>query len=136
VSNIRNAALAIQKEIRSLRSSLLHIISDERIVEGATLYFKDILDNLDIIGESVKVLETNCNELRDEYDKMLTTSRDRTIYTLTVVTTVFLPAQFLAGVYGMNFAYMPELSWKPSYYIFWAVCFLFFLSALVFFRCG
>jgi magnesium transporter len=37
--------------------------------------------------------------------------------TLTVITTIFMPLSFIAGLYGMNFVNMPELKWKYGYFI-------------------
>ena len=42
---------------------------------------------------------------------------NRVLYFLTLVTTVFIPAQFITGLYGMNFDNMPELRWKYSYFV-------------------
>jgi magnesium transporter len=42
------------------------------------------------------------------------------IKTLTVMASIFIPLTFLAGVYGMNFRYMPELEWRFAYPVFWA----------------
>jgi magnesium transporter len=36
---------------------------------------------------------------------------------LTIISTIFMPLTFIAGVYGMNFKYMPELDWKPGYFV-------------------
>jgi magnesium transporter len=41
---------------------------------------------------------------------------------LTIISTVFIPITFLAGVYGMNFVLLPELHWKHGYAIFWLLC--------------
>ena len=41
---------------------------------------------------------------------------NRTLYILTLVTSVFVPAQFLTGLYGMNFEVMPELTWRYRSY--------------------
>jgi magnesium transporter len=38
---------------------------------------------------------------------------------LTIIATIFIPLSFLAGVYGMNFEYFPELKWKFGYFLFW-----------------
>ena len=42
------------------------------------------------------------------------------MYFLTLITAMFVPAEFLTGVYGMNFSVMPELKWTFSYEVFWA----------------
>ncbi len=85
-------------QIKPLRAALIHIIQDDRIVQGVTIYFRDVLENLDETEESLKNLISRCDELKEEYEKLQSASRDRTLYTLTVVTTIFLPAQFFTGM--------------------------------------
>jgi magnesium transporter len=41
--------------------------------------------------------------------------------TLTIIATIFIPLTFLAGVYGMNFKFMPELNWRWGYFLIWGV---------------
>lgn len=54
--------------------------------------------------------------------------------TLTVISSVFIPLTFIAGIYGMNFAYMPELNFKWGYFAVWIVMFLIFLAMLYYFK--
>ena len=58
------------------------------------------------------------------------------MYVLTVVTTIFIPAQFLTGVYGMNFDVMPELHYANGYYVFWIVLICVVTTLLAFFKFG
>ncbi len=53
---------------------------------------------------------------------------------LTVIATVFIPLTFFAGIYGMNFQYMPELHWRWTYPLFWLVMLVISGGMLVFFR--
>jgi magnesium transporter len=53
---------------------------------------------------------------------------------LTIIATVFMPLTFLAGVYGMNFKYMPELEWSWGYFALWGVMLLVAVAMLIFFR--
>ena len=55
-------------------------------------------------------------------------------YALTVVTTIFIPAEFLTGVFGMNFSDMPELHWRWGYPLFWGLCFGSWVILFVLFR--
>jgi magnesium transporter len=41
---------------------------------------------------------------------------------LTIMASFFIPITFVAGVYGMNFDYIPELQWHYSYFVFWGIC--------------
>ncbi len=54
--------------------------------------------------------------------------------TLTVVATIFIPLTFIAGIYGMNFSNMPELSWKWGYFGIWAIMIIIFAGMLYYFK--
>jgi magnesium transporter len=53
---------------------------------------------------------------------------------LTIIATIFIPMTFLAGVYGMNFKYMPELEWRYAYPIFWLFLVSLFILMLMWFK--
>ncbi|MCJ7580564.1 MAG: magnesium and cobalt transport protein CorA, partial [Candidatus Aminicenantes bacterium] len=53
---------------------------------------------------------------------------------LTIIATIFIPLTFIAGVYGMNFQFMPELGWKWGYFAVWAVFVSVVLLMVIFFR--
>lgn len=53
---------------------------------------------------------------------------------LTIVATIFIPLTFVAGVYGMNFTNMPELTWKWGYFGIWAIMILIFIFMLYYFK--
>jgi len=54
--------------------------------------------------------------------------------TLTVVATIFIPLTFIAGIYGMNFSYMPELNWKWGYFGVWSIIAIVFGAMLIYFK--
>ena len=53
---------------------------------------------------------------------------------LTIIATIFMPLTFLAGIYGMNFKYMPELEWKWGYFLILFVMFGIGISMLFYFK--
>jgi magnesium transporter len=53
---------------------------------------------------------------------------------LTIIATIFMPLTFIAGIYGMNFKYMPELGWRWGYPAVWLVVVVIGISMLVYFR--
>ena len=73
--------------------------------------------------------------MNDDYMNAQQNQMNKVMYALTLVTTVFVPAQFVTGVYGMNFKYMPELNYKWSYAIFWAASICFSGCMLLYFKC-
>lgn len=54
--------------------------------------------------------------------------------TLTIVSTIFIPLTFIAGIYGMNFKFMPELGWKYSYLVFWIVISIICTAMIFYFK--
>ncbi len=53
---------------------------------------------------------------------------------LTIIATIFIPLTFIAGVYGMNFKYMPELEWRWAYPAIWVVMSGVFIGMMVYFK--
>jgi magnesium transporter len=53
---------------------------------------------------------------------------------LTIIATMFIPLTFLAGIYGMNFKYMPELVWRWAYPLFWLIVVTILVIMLVWFK--
>lgn len=53
---------------------------------------------------------------------------------LTVVSTIFLPLTFVAGIYGMNFEFMPEIHWRYGYIFVWVIFIAIFVGMLAWFK--
>ena len=86
------------------------------ISEEAQIFYRDIYDHL------VRIEELNMN-IRDRVDNALSTylssianRQNETMKVLSIVAAIFLPLSLLAGIYGMNFEYMPELTWHWGYF--------------------
>lgn len=108
---IHHLRIELEKVARKLKPFLrllVHVIEDDAISPGPTVYVRDVLDNLECHEEEVRKMIGDCEAIDAQADKFQSRQMDRTLYTLTVLSAVFLPVQFLAGVYGMNFVYMPE----------------------------
>ncbi|NLY47379.1 MAG: magnesium/cobalt transporter CorA, partial [Tissierella sp.] len=120
----------IKRQLIHFRSLLFHmrIISgslakDEfGLIESKTIYYlSDIHDQ--IIG-TVDIVETYreiCTNLMDSYQSSIGNRTNEVMKVLTIFSSIFIPLTFLAGVYGMNFKYLPELNWKYGYLSFWII---------------
>jgi magnesium transporter len=73
-------------------------------------------------------------QVRDLYHAQLEVRQNRIMTLLTVVTTIFMPLTLIAGWYGMNFRYMPELEWRLGYPVVIAVSVLIVVFCLIFFK--
>lgn len=104
--------MAPQREaIRSLLTNDLPFISRER-----QAYFRDIHDHLIWINDLIVVYRELIAGARDMYLSALSNRMNAIMKTLTIIATIFIPLTFIAGIYGMNFSNMPELSWRWGYY--------------------
>ena len=73
-------------------------------------------------------------QVRDLYNSQLEDHQNRTMTLLTVITTIFMPLTLLAGWYGMNFRYMPELEWRYSYPVVIVVSVVIVVFCLILFK--
>ena len=73
-------------------------------------------------------------QIRDLLQSQLEVRQNRIMTLLTVITSIFLPLTLIAGWYGMNFRYMPELEWRYAYPVVIAVCILIVLACLRWFK--
>ena len=73
-------------------------------------------------------------QVRDLHNAQLEVSQNRIMTLLTVVTTIFMPLTLIAGWYGMNFRYMPELEWRFGYPLVIAVSIAVVVFCLILFK--
>ena len=73
-------------------------------------------------------------QIRDTYESRIEVRQNHIMTLLTVVTTIFMPLTLIAGWYGMNFKYMPELNWEIGYPLVFAVSVLIVILSLLFFK--
>ncbi len=66
---------------------------------------------------SLVQIEERLNSLHDHFDLILQEKANKRLNFLTIIQAIFVPLTLLAGIYGMNFQYMPELTFKYGYFI-------------------
>ncbi|ETO73190.1 hypothetical protein F444_10850 [Phytophthora nicotianae P1976] len=129
------------KQIKGLQvlckpmSEVIIQLSESEEFEGETLrYFRDVLDHITTIEEDCDRHLDRCRSLMEDFHNTRAAQQNDVSYILALVAAIFLPAQFLTGLYGMNFTNMPELEYHSGYYIWWAVVLFIALSTVVFFK--
>jgi magnesium transporter len=60
--------------------------------------------------------------LTETYMTSMSNRMNEIMKVLTIMGTIFIPLTFFAGVYGMNFEFLPEFKWRYGYPAFWVVC--------------
>jgi len=107
---------------------------DDYIEEKNIKYFKNLNSNLTHL---LDVLEANRLELEGLTNINFANQNQRlneVIKVLTILSTIFLPLTFIAGVYGMNFDNMPELRWHLGYFFFWGLMLFLVVAMILYFR--
>ncbi|RLQ97079.1 magnesium/cobalt transporter CorA [Falsibacillus albus] len=130
--DIRHEMSKLRRSLLPMRDLLYRILHSDRMsfLKDQQLYFQDVYDHLIKLVEMLESYREFSADVRDSYLSINSDKMNNIMMTLTVITTIFMPLTFIAGLYGMNFQYMPELRWKYSYFVVLGIMFL--IAAMMF----
>lgn len=104
--------MAPQREVfNRLSRGEFQIIKQEHLI-----YYRDVYDHVVRIEDLNQSVRDRADNALSTYLSSIANRQNETMRVLSVVATIFLPLTLLAGIYGMNFEYMPELSWRWGYF--------------------
>jgi len=104
------------------------------ICETTEVYLRDVYDHTVQVIDAIEALRDLVSGMLDIYLSSVSNRMNAVMKVLTIIATIFIPLTFLAGVYGMNFAYLPEKDWRWGYPAFWVVCLASAVLMLIWFR--
>lgn len=136
IQKLRKQQRFLVSTVTPLRDAVakIDVISTNLIHKNTFKYFKDVHDHLlhctELLDQNREIL-TNAANL---YHGSLSTNMNNVMKVLAIISTVFMPLSFLAGLYGMNFKYMPELESPYGYPIVLGVMVLVIISMFFYFR--
>jgi magnesium transporter len=109
--------LFLRKSVWPLREVISGIERGESVlIKGTTkIFLRDVYDHNIQIIDTVETLRDMLSGMLDIYLTSISNRLNAVMKVLTIIATIFMPLTFLAGIYGMNFKYMPELEWKLGY---------------------
>ncbi len=90
--------------------------------DATRTYMRDVYDHAVQIIDIIETYREIAIGLTETYMTVMSTRLNEVMKFLTIVGTIFIPLTFIAGIYGMNFHYFPEITWRWGYLFFWAVC--------------
>ena len=133
---LKRDLLYIRKSVWPLREVFLGFerMQSKRIGAETRLFVRDLIDHSLRITESVENFRELSTGLIEIYLSGLSQKMNEVMKVLTVISTVFIPVTFIAGVYGMNFDFMPELKSPYGYYTTWGVMLFIMIALLVYFK--
>ncbi|MDA8105339.1 MAG: magnesium/cobalt transporter CorA [Nitrospiraceae bacterium] len=108
---------------------------DSALVKGSTkVFLRDIYDHTIQVIDTIETFRDMASGMLDIYLSSVNNRMSAVMKVLTIIATIFMPLTFIAGVYGMNFKYMPELEWRWSYPVLWAIIVLIAASMVAYFK--
>ena len=136
IQSLKKEVLFLRKSIWPLREIINTIIRSESdlIREESMLFFRDAHDHSVQILDIIETYRELLSGTLDIYISNISNRMNEVMKVLTIMATIFIPMTFIAGIYGMNFKYMPELEWIWSYPLLWGILILVFVVMLVWFK--
>lgn len=107
---------------------------NELIKESTDIYLRDVHDHTIRVIDTVETYRDLLSGMMDVYLSSVSNKMNEVMKILTIITTIFVPVTFIAGVYGMNFDYMPELHSKWGYPAVWMVMLLIIVLLVMYFK--
>lgn len=133
---IKRKLMYLRKSVFPLRELIGTLYGTNAGLLGADvrIYFHDVYDHLIQVVDSIETYQDILSNMLDIYLSSVSNRTNETMKVLTIISTIFIPLTFLAGIYGMNFKYMPELDFRYGYLIFWLVSAVIVVCMILFFH--
>ncbi|PQP33955.1 magnesium and cobalt transport protein CorA, partial [Desulfobacteraceae bacterium SEEP-SAG9] len=119
--NMKREMIYLRKNIWPMREIAGGLRKGESdfISDAAGIFFADIYDHVIQIIDTIESFRDILSGMLDLYLSTISNKMNEVMKVLTIIATLFIPLTFIAGVYGMNFKYMPELEWRWGYLGIW-----------------
>lgn len=120
---LKNEMIFLRKSVWPLREVVNRLEKNEIqfITQSVKLYLRDVYDHTIQVIETVETIRDMLGGMLDIYLSSISNKMNEVMQVLTIIATIFIPLTFIAGIYGMNFEYMPELGWRNGYFIVWFI---------------
>lgn len=126
----------LRKTVRPVKDLMLSLLKSENsfFQESNSQYLRDLYD---LVVQSTEAIELYNSLVADQlniYNTNVSNRLNEVMKVLTIFASMFIPLTFLAGIYGMNFRFLPELEYKYSYPIFWVIVIITVIVLLSYFK--
>ena len=120
---LKREVISLRKQVWPLRDMLSNLLRSESkfISSNTQLFFRDLQDHTMRIIDTVETYRDLLSGIMDIYLSTNANKMNEVMKVLTIMSSIFIPVTFIAGVYGMNFEFMPELKSPVGYAVVWLV---------------
>ncbi len=126
---LRKAVWPLREVIGGLERGELALIK-----ETSRVYLRDVYDHTIQVIDTIETFRDMISGMLDIYLSSVSNRLNSVMKVLTIIATIFMPLTFIAGIYGMNFKFMPELEWRWGYPMVWVLVVVISVLMLIYFK--
>ncbi|KAF5421037.1 MAG: magnesium transporter [Candidatus Methanomarinus sp.] len=136
IHSLKREMLQFRKSVWPLQEIIRRLERGESDMfnESTEIYLKDVHDHTIHVIDTIEIFNDMLSGLLDLYISSISNKINQIMKVLTIIATIFIPLTFIAGVYGMNFKYMPELDWRYGYPMVLLVMFIIGVGIMIYAR--
>jgi magnesium transporter len=126
----------LRKNIKPAKEMIISLskMESELIDDSCYVHYKELVDNISQASDSSDSYREILSDQLNIYHSTVSTKLNDIMKFLTIFSVIFIPLTFIAGIYGTNFDFVPELHYEYSYFIMWGIMLVVALSMLFYFR--
>ena len=136
IHDLKREIIYFRKQVWPMREVLNNLQKTESplVRQTSKVFIRDVYDHTIQVIDTIESFRDIIAGMLDLYLSTMSNRMNEVMKVLTIMATIFIPLTFVAGIYGMNFKFMPELEWKWSYPVLWAVLLVIFGGMLYYFK--
>jgi magnesium transporter len=118
IYSLKREMIYLRKSVWPLREVISVLLRGEsRLIRPNTgIFLRDVYDHTIQVIDTIETFRDMVSGMLDIYMSSVSNKMNEVMKVLTIFAAIFIPLTFIAGVYGMNFQYMPELGWQWGYF--------------------
>lgn len=136
IHGLKQETVLLRKSVWPLREAISGLQRTEvKLIKKQThIYLRDVYDHTIQVIDTIEAFRDITTGLQDLYLSSISNRMNEIMKVLTIISTIFIPLTFVAGLYGMNFKHIPELGWPYGYAFVWGVMLVIAGIMFVYFR--
>jgi magnesium transporter len=136
IHDLKREIIYFRKQVWPVREvlSALHKTESDLVQDANKVFISDVYDHTIQVIDTIESFRDIISGMMDLYLSTVSNRMNEVMKVLTIMATIFIPLTFVAGIYGMNFKFMPELEWKWSYPVLWVLLVIIFFGMIYNFK--
>jgi magnesium transporter len=136
IHKLKREMILLRRSVWPLREVVNSLERGESplIKKACRIFLRNVYDHTIHVIDTVETYRDIVSGMHDTYLSSISNKMNEVMKVLTIIATIFIPLTFIAGIYGMNFEFMPELKWHWAYFTVWGVIVFVSVLMVIFFK--